>query len=118
MERETEEIQRPEPPPHFGRAMVKKWNDVFDQALKDLAGQYADDPGGLRQAAVREANRLQRVPAPRNYDEAMKLEEHQFILRKIGEDGRLRVLTSEGREHFFKVPAGAPAAAKSGKEKD
>lgn len=110
-------IEKPNFPEHFPEERKAQWHKTFTDALEQAK---VDSPEGafLHQTARREANRLLRVPVPKSYADAMKMERWQYLDRKtIGADRvtalgyepqgpgeHLALVTIDGKKHFFAAP--------------
>src|SRR5438067_1344197 len=119
-------IEKPVFPAHFPEDRKEAWHKSFNEALEQAK---VDNPeGGFQhQAARREANRLMRVPVPKSYADAVKMEKWQFLKRETvsaealaaqghevdpGAGPHLKVVTIDGKKHIFQIPASLRAAAK------
>jgi len=117
--------EKPVFPAHFPEDKKEAWHKSFNEALEQAK---VDNPEGAfqHQAARREANRLLRVPVPKSYADAMKLEKWQILKRetvsaeKLASEGHdvdptagdhIKVVTIDGKKHVFQVPAGKRGAA-------
>src|SRR5579883_2424891 len=87
-------VEKPNFPEHFPDEKKELWHKSFNEAL-DQAKVDNPESGLHHQQARREANRLFRVPVPKSYAEAMKLERWQFLKR---ETVSAEKMTAEGAE--------------------
>lgn len=107
---EEKEVEVPAAP-----SIIKDGADVFPSSLKskwraDYIDAYkrASEDGSLsesdrKQQALREANRVLRVPEVEDYDDAMALKDFQVASRAdVG--GTLKVVTIDGKKYSFPVP--------------
>lgn len=104
-------IDIPEVPPVPGLPEQVKaaWRKAYADAFKRAQVDHKDDPLMQRQVALGEANRIFRLDAPVDYDDAMDLAPWQVIKREARE-GELKVVTIDGQKFSFPVPAPKPAA--------
>ncbi len=104
-------IAVPEPPPVAGlpENVKKQWKETYLAAYKQAQIDQSTESNMWPQTATREANRILRVPELTGYEQAKALPAWQIVHRDE-RDGRLRVVTSDGRKYLFDVPK-APADA-------
>src|ERR1051326_2209711 len=75
----------PEPPQHLPETLQVKWREIYAKAHARAQKDFDyESPTFQRQMALREANRLQEVEEPKSYEDAMKLQPHEFIHRQVG----------------------------------
>jgi hypothetical protein len=107
MAEEKEKVNVPAAPSYLPEAVAKQWSKTYETAyLQAKADNSEGSEIDFTQTALREANRLLRVPVLKSYADAMKAEEWHFIKREVGKDGKLHVVTADGKKHKFDVPAG------------
>lgn len=123
-------VEKPNFPEHFPEERKQLWHKTFAEALEQAK---VDSPEGSfqHQTARREANRLLRVPVPKSYAEAMKMERWQYLERKTlgadrvtalgyetqGPGDHLVVVTIDGKKHFFAAPEARRATAEAASAK-
>ena len=102
MENEVK-VDVPQPPAYLPVGLHKQYTKAFNDAFKQA---QEDSPGDLptqRQAAMREANRVLKVPELTSYEDAIALPDWKVIKREvIGAD--LKVVTIDGKKYAFPVP--------------
>ncbi|HWR37017.1 MAG TPA: hypothetical protein VN622_14235 [Clostridia bacterium] len=106
--------------PHFlPKSQRSNWTKTYAQAFKQAQTDFPDDLSAQRAAALREANRMLRVPEPESYEAAMKLESWQVLKRDvvaIDNDASefpkgsevLKLVTADGKKFTFAVPPPPP----------
>lgn len=110
---EQKKINVPEPHGLLPEALKKKWKAAYSGAYQEVSGDNSIDESHRVQAALKEANRVLRVPQPEGYDDAMALEDWQLMSR-IEAAGEVRGVTIDGKKFRFKAPAKSdPPAGKS-----
>lgn len=97
------ETNIPSAPTYLPKKQAAEWRKRYADALKEAQTDFPDDESQQRIVAMKEANKLLRVPAPASAAEIDKLEDHQVIKR--GEkvvDGVAHVfaITSDGRKYL------------------
>ena len=123
--------EKPSFPANYPEDKKAQWHRTFEEAVE---AAKVDAPEGSfhHQTARREANRHFRVPLPKSYTDAMKLEPWQVLERKTvpaervaalghepsGSGEHLIVVTIDGKKHFFAVPAAKQADEADEKESD
>lgn len=107
------QIQAPEPPdfPGFPDKRKLEWKQNWLKAFKQAQIDHPGDEITQRAVATREANRVFRVEEPTGYDDAMALEEWQFLLR-AEKGGQLKLVTIDGKKYSFPIPAAKAQAQK------
>lgn len=119
MAEETKErkVNIPDPPALLPPAEKKKWRDTYLAALKEAENDFPEDKIQQRQVALKEANRLLRVPDPTDYKSAMAIPDHLVHKREIDpKKGEIALVTIHGKKFRFPAPkkeidAAAAAAA-------
>jgi hypothetical protein len=96
--------QVPKAPAILPASLQKKWTETFTAALKQAQGDHPDDVPAQTASALREANRMLRVPEPESYEDAKRLAEWQVLLRRESE-GQLKITTIDGRKYAFEIPS-------------
>lgn len=101
----------PEVPPYPGlpEAIKKKWRQTYEQTFLQARHEKPNEGHLWAQSALIEANRLFRVPKLEDHADALDLEDWQVILREE-RDGRLNIVTIDGRKYSFAIPRRAAAA--------
>jgi hypothetical protein len=82
----------------------KRWLKIYATAFKEAQNDFPEDTTLQKQTALREANRMLRVHAPEDYEEAMKIPGHLVKQRFVDSKGVLRVTTIDGKKYHFEVP--------------
>lgn len=111
-------VNVPDAPALLPQDLRKKWQDEYVTGYKEAAADSSRGEGERAQHALREANRVLRVTAPGNLDEAKALPEWQVSHREEVEvtrmQGReavkkkvLKVVTIDGKKYEFAVPKSA-----------
>jgi hypothetical protein len=100
---EKDVVKIPDAPAGIPPAVAKKWKEVYSQALIEAANDCPNDAIQQKQAALREANRLLRVPEPKSHADAVALADWH-VMHREEKDGHLRVVTIEGKKFKFPVP--------------
>lgn len=106
--------------PHFEgmpRDFASRWETAFVKALRQAEINHPGDETEQRAVATREANRLFAVEEPETYEQAVALEPWKVLQRRESE-GKLKLVTIEGKKYSFAIPARKEAAKGTGKEKD
>ncbi len=96
-------IEIPAAPRYLPKAQKAAWGKRYEEAYKEAQLSFPGDASSQRITALKEANKLLRVPAPKNAAEIDKLEAHHVIKRGEKEiDGVTHVyaITSDGRKYF------------------
>jgi len=107
------EITIPAAPALLPPKEAKAWQRAYEEGYKRSQVDNNDAPDSVhRQTALREANRMLRVPEPKSYEEAMALPDWQVVKREV-EGAALKLVTSDGRKYVFPAPKKAekPPAA-------
>jgi hypothetical protein len=107
---EKQTITIPEAPALLPSSVKAEWRRAYASESQRLAGDDSLSDSDRRQGALREANRLLRVPEVESYQEAQRLAEWQVVHREV-RDGQLKVVTIDGHKYSFPVPAGAERRA-------
>jgi hypothetical protein len=99
------EVGKDKPPEIAGapRDLQRQWQGIYDKELAQAKVDSPNDPHAQTQAARRAANRLISVDPPENYAAAMKLEPWKFLKREAA-DGKLCIVTIDGKKLFYDVP--------------
>jgi hypothetical protein len=113
------EDMTPTPPANLPTALQKKWSSNYEAALEQAVVDIPDNPSGQRTAALREANKMLRVPRPQTHKEAaalvdafQKKKQEGWQLLAHGERvvkgvKHLSIVTADGQRHLYPVPNGA-----------
>jgi len=96
-------VKIPEAPAGIPASVAKKWKETYVAALAEATNDFPNDAIQQKQTALREANRLLRVPEPRSHKDAMALE-GWHVAHREEKDGHLRVVTIDGKKFRFPVP--------------
>jgi hypothetical protein len=120
--KDEEVMTVPDAPGFLPAAEQKKWQATYSAAFKRAQSEMPDHAHQWRGIAEREANRMLRAPEPKSYEEAMAMPAHLCSLPRIPEDahpvtgkpkltdtrevvdGKLRLVTIDGRKHEFAAP--------------
>lgn len=109
----AETIEIPNPPAILPSTLQKKWREDYAAAFRQAELDQSMDLAGRKQYALREANRLLRVPEPTNYSEARALADWQ-VIERFERQGELRGVMIDSKKFRFPVPAPAPPARPGG----
>jgi hypothetical protein len=108
----AEEIKIPAAPRTLPPKLQSDWRKKYVGAYKQSQADYPDNPVLQEQFALREANLMLRSPELKSYQDAVDLQEHQLArthegkpARQETEDGKLKVVTADGKKYSFDVPA-------------
>jgi len=109
-----EEITTPMPPKRLPAKEQAAWKKKYVEAFRQAQADNPDNEPQQRQYALREANRMLKVPEPDSYADAMALPEHQLAVMqdekgksvpaRYEKEGKLKVVTSDGKKYSFDVP--------------
>jgi hypothetical protein len=108
----AEEIKTPTAPKTLPPKLQSEWRKKYVEAFKQAQTDHPDNPVLQEQFALREANRMLRSPEVKSYEDAAALPDHHVISRKE-EDGKLKVVTADGKKHVFDSPKGKDKPLKS-----
>lgn len=107
----------PEAPKHFPDSVKAQWQKKYSNALAQAKLDSPDNERAQRVAALKAANSMLAVPAPKSAADIDALEEWQVMRgTRRTVDGNRVCITSDGRKYGFPVPP--PAAAKGSKSGD
>lgn len=107
---EKQVITIPDPPAGLPKAVENKWKQAYAVGFKEAQASDQESPAAWGQPALREANKVLRVPDPEDFDDAMELADWMVLHReqKKTKDGVvLNVVTRHGKKFRFPVPAKA-----------
>jgi hypothetical protein len=107
MDTKEEAVQVPQAPAILPPAEAKKWKETYASALKQAQADHPDDVPSQLKEALREANRILRVPEPKTAADVEKLAPWQVLKKSVGEGGVIRVITCDGKK--YEVSAGKSA---------
>lgn len=97
------EFEVPAAPEVLPSQLKSKWRSDYIDAYKRAAEDGSLSESDRKQQALREANRVLRVPEVEKYDDAMALKEFQ-VARREDVGGTLKVVTIDGKKYSFPVP--------------
>ena len=117
MANEKSDFVVPRPPQHLPAEEQARWSKTYEAAHRDAETDHPGDAIAHKQHAMREANRLLRVPVLKSYEDAMSLKDWQVVLRKE-QGGKLKVVTADGKGYVFDVAAPAPSSPPPGPDKE
>src|SRR5947209_20118110 len=100
---EKETVLVPEAHPVLPERLQKRWQKTWLEAYNAAKNEENLDEAGRQQLANKEANRLLRVTAPKTHEDALALEDWQ-VHRKVEKNGKLHIVTIDGRKYSFDVP--------------
>jgi len=100
----------PAAPTHLPAEIQKKWQGEYEKALAAAQNDSPTDTKAQHRAALKAANRLLAVAAPKSAAEIDALESWQVLKRETRRGNRVCV-TADGRKYSFPVPAAAEPAA-------
>ncbi len=107
------EAKTPEAPAILPAELKAKWRSVYAEEFKAAQADHPEDVPAQRQQALREANRLLRVPEIQSAADADRLPKWQ-VLADTTAQGVRKLVTIDGRK--YKFPAGRETpAGKDGK---
>jgi hypothetical protein len=110
-----DKVQVPQAPAILPAAEAKKWKETYASALKQAQADHPDDVPSQLKEALREANRILRVPEPKTAADVEKLAPWQVLKKSVGEGGVVRVITCDGKK--YEVPPASGGQVPSGKKK-
>lgn len=113
-------VVTPDPPAHLSDAAKQQWTNLYVKALAQAQRDNPDNERAQRTAALKAANQMLAVPAPKDADGITALEPWQVLLRsdRVEKGVNIRFcITTDGRKYRFPIdtPAPAPAPAKGAK---
>jgi hypothetical protein len=111
MENESK-VQVPTAPAILPADLQSKWAKDYREAYERHAEENVDLSEGEHHGhAAREANRVLRVPAPKSISDVEKLPKWQILARRE-KNGKLSIVTADGKKYEFTKGGSAPAENK------
>jgi len=91
--------------------VLEKWKKIYADTFNSELEYEPDKQIAMLQEnverrhwkALRAANRLQTTPDVATYEEAKALEDWQ-VIKRVGEDGFLKVVTIDAKKYRFPIP--------------
>jgi hypothetical protein len=104
-------LQIPAPPSFLPEKEQAAWKKKYEEGFKQAQVDEPEDEAAQHRAALKEANRMLRVPEIESAAHVKSLPKHLFI-KNEEKDGVLKVVTIDGKKYSFdvKVKAAVPAA--------
>jgi len=112
MDRNEYIIEKPTFPAGFPKEKQDAWHKTYAEALEEAKSESPESTLHHQKART-EANRHMRVPTPKSYQEAKRMEKW-MVLKSEERDGELKVVTIDGKKHIFEIPASRGRAAEAG----
>jgi hypothetical protein len=94
--------EAPAPPAHLPEAIATKWKTLYVKALAQAKIDAPDNPRLQRIAALKAANTLLTVPAPKSAADIDALESWQAI-KRYDLNGNRVCITADGRKYTFPI---------------
>ena len=113
-------VVTPAAPAHLPAAAKKEWAERYAKAHAQARIDQPENPSAQRTAALKHANTLLSVPAPKSAAEIEALEPWQVLLRSyrvVNGMQTLHCVTMDGRKYSFPVEPPTPAAPAAEAEK-
>src|SRR5260370_42235712 len=104
-------IEKPIFPEGFPKEKQDAWHKTYADTVEEGKAESPESTLHHQKARV-EANRHLRVPTPKSYQDAKRLEKW-MVLASVEREGEVRVVTIDGKKHAFAIqtkPAAAAAA--------
>jgi hypothetical protein len=98
-----EKIQVPDAPSMLPAKQKKEWVARYEEAFLEAKEDGSKGDGDCRQFALREANRMLRVPVLKSVDDVKKLEPFH-VHHQVEKNGKLIIVTIDGKKYSFDAP--------------
>ncbi len=99
-------IDVPQAPANLPDKVKTKWEAAYRDAFTEAQRDEPEHSALWAGRALRAANKVLHFAEPATYDQAMALEDWQFIHRDVAQDGKsLNVVTIHGQKYSFPVQA-------------